>query len=262
MLENYFLEQKFNNNNILTIYYMVKITRKHIFLIIIILAVVGVMSTAAAYTGTGFSHNKTVSDYSSLSIKNILEKYNNTTYKSEASGLCTKVYDGDTIYVEGVGKVRLVGVNTPEKGVQGSEASKYLVEKLCLNKIVHLNIDDSKHSDKYSRTLAVVIIDGKNLNEILLKEGLAEIMYIPPSEFNPHDWANSDTPSSTNQKTSSNSHSNSGEAGTYIGNTNSHKFHTPSCKSVSKMSEKNKITFSSRQAAINQRYSPCNICNP
>ena len=241
---------------------MVKITRNHIFLIIIILAFVGVMSTAVAYTGTGFSHNKTVSDYSSLSIKNILDKYNNTTYKSEASGLCTKVYDGDTIYVEGVGKVRLVGVNTPEKGVKGAEASKYLVEKLCLNRVVHLNIDDSKHHDKYSRTLAVVIVDGKNLNEILLKEGLAEIMFIPPSEFNPHNWANSDTPSSTNQKTTSDSPSGNGQAGTYIGNANSLKFHNPSCKSVPKISDKNKITFSSREEAINKGYSPCKICNP
>ena len=33
--------------------------------------------------------------------------------------------------------------------------------------------------------LAVVIVDGKNVNEMLLKEGLAEVMYMPPSEFYP-----------------------------------------------------------------------------
>ena len=52
-----------------------------------------------------------------------------------------------------------------------------------------LDVDDSKHSDKYGRTLAVVIVDGKNVNEMLLKEGLAEIMYMPPSEFYPYNWA-------------------------------------------------------------------------
>ena len=248
----------FNNNNVLTIYYMLKINRDHIFLIISILMLIGVMSTAVAYTGTGFSHNKTISDYSSLSVSDILDKYNDTDCHSEVSGICTEVYDGDTIYVEGVGKVRLVGVNTPEKGVMGSEASTYLVKKLCLNKEVSLDIDDSKHNDKYGRTLAVVIIDGKNLNEILLNEGLAEIMYIPPSEFYPYDWSNSNTANSP----TSDSSSSAPQDGTYVGNSNTMKFHTPNCPSASKISDRNKVTFSSRDAAINNGYVPCKICNP
>ena len=60
-------------------------------------------------------------------------------------------------------------------------------------KKVGIDFDDSKHSDRYGRTLGVVIVDGKNVNEMLLKEGLAEIMYMPPSEFYPYDWANSNT---------------------------------------------------------------------
>ena len=225
----------------------------------------GVMTTVAAYTGTGFSHDKSVSDYNSLSLNDILSKYSDTNCKAEAKGLCTKVSDGDTITVEGVGKVRLVGVNTPEKGVKGADTSAYFVKKLCLNREVSIDIDDSKHTDKYGRTLAVVIVDGKNLNEMLLKEGLAEIMYMPPSEFYPYNWAGDNTHvagDSSTSTASSSGDSSSGAAGTYIGNANSHKFHYPTCKSVGKMSEKNKVTFSSRDEAINQGYTPCKNCNP
>ena len=242
---------------------MLKLNKHHIFIIFIVLVLVGVMSTAVAYTGTGFSHNKSISDYDSSSLNDILSKYSDTNCKSEAKGLCTHVADGDTITVEGVGKVRLVGVNTPEKGVAGSDTSTYFTKKLCLNREVSLDIDDSKHTDKYGRTLAVVIVDGKNLNEMLLKEGLAEIMYIPPSEFNPYDWAGDNThvasQTSTNKDTSSSS---TNSIGTYIGNLDTHKFHKPSCKYSAKISEKNKVTFSSRDEAINQGYSPCKICNP
>ena len=242
---------------------MIKINRKYLFAVFLILMLAGVMATAAAYTGTGFSHQKTISEYSSQSLNDILSKYADTDCKAEASGICTKVSDGDTIEVEGVGKVRFVGVNTPEKGVEGADTSAYLVKKLCLNREVSLDIDDAKHTDKYGRTLAVVIVDGKNLNEILLKEGLAEIMYMPPSEFYPYNWAGENTTSySHSSTTSSASSDSSAAAGTYIGNSNSHKFHYPTCSSCSKIAEKNKVVFNSRDEAINQGYVPCKNCNP
>lgn len=49
----------------------------------------------------------------------------------------------------------------------------------------------------------------------------------------------------------------------YVLNTNTHKFHVPSCSSVSDMSEKNKYYFSgTRDEAIAQGYEPCKRCNP
>ena len=48
----------------------------------------------------------------------------------------------------------------------------------------------------------------------------------------------------------------------YIGNANTHTFHRPDCSSVARMSDKNKVTFSSREEAINAGYDPCEICNP
>lgn len=245
------------------------ITKKHIFsLLIIFIIAIGAISIASAYTGTGFSHNIPSSKYSDMSASDILNKYSNTNCHVEESAVCTKVVDGDTIYLDNGKKVRFVGVNTPERGVEGYITSKNFVQKLCLNKEVGLDIDDSKHNDKYGRTLAVVIVDGKNLNEMLLKEGLAEIMYMPPSEFYPYDWANGNTPTSSHQTSSSSSdtgssasHSSS-DSGSYVGNANSGKFHVPGCGSVGKMSEKNKVFFSSRSEAINQGYVPCKRCNP
>ena len=49
----------------------------------------------------------------------------------------------------------------------------------------------------------------------------------------------------------------------YVLNKNTHKFHYPSCSSVSKMAEKNKVYFNgTRDQVISQGYSPCNRCNP
>ena len=53
------------------------------------------------------------------------------------------------------------------------------------------------------------------------------------------------------------------QANTYILNTNSKKFHHPDCSSVSKISENNKQVFEgTREALIDDGYSPCGICKP
>ncbi len=104
------------------------------------------------------------------------------------TGTCTKVIDGDTIDVEGVGRIRLVGVNTPERNESGYQNATDFVKEQCLGKEVTVDVDDQKHYDKYNRTLAVVYVNGSNLNQELLQKHYAEVMYIPPSEFDPYSW--------------------------------------------------------------------------
>ncbi|MBQ2654543.1 MAG: thermonuclease family protein [Methanobrevibacter sp.] len=242
-----------------------KITKKHVFsLLVILILAVGALSIASAYTGTGFTHSIPSSKYQDVTASDILSKYNNTDCNVEETATCTEVVDGDTIYLSNGKKVRLVGVNTPERGVEGYITSKVFVQKLCLNKQIGLDIDDSKPTDKYGRTLAVVIVDGKNLNEMLLKEGLAEIMYIPPSEFYPYNWADSSTHISSSHQTSTNANtdSGSGDSGNYIGNSNSGKFHKSTCKWGQKTAEHNRVYFNNRNEAISQGYVPCKVCNP
>lgn len=102
-----------------------------------------------------------------------------------------KIVDGDTIWVDYEERVRLVGINTPELGQAGSlEAKEYVINRI-MNKKIYLDVDDKKQKDEYGRTLAVVLIDGDNLNKELLCKNYAEVMYIPPSEFNPDDWKSS-----------------------------------------------------------------------
>lgn len=131
-----------------------------------------------------------------------------------------------------------------------------------------------KRNDRYGRTLGVVIVGNKNLNEMLLKENLAEIMYMPPSEFYPYNWAptsilyksleKTKTPSTISSpilSTSSSSLSSSNSEN-YVASANANKFHKTTCRWAKKISDYNKITFNNRNEAINQGYQPCKVCNP
>lgn len=105
------------------------------------------------------------------------------TVHYESKGQCLDVIDGDTIRVYGVGKVRLVQVDTPEKTSPDFKIAKKFVEERCLGKTVYLDIDDAEPADKYGRTLAIVYTDTEDINRELLNNDLAEILFIPPSEF-------------------------------------------------------------------------------
>ena len=74
-------------------------------------------------------------------------------------------------------------VDTPEKGEIGFSEAKKFVEERCLGKTVYLDIDDAEPADKYGRTLAIVYTDTEDINRELLNNDLAEILFIPPSEF-------------------------------------------------------------------------------
>lgn len=111
------------------------------------------------------------------------------------NGTIKYVEDGDTIDVifapknkdiRGIQRIRLVGIDAPESDTLEGRKVKELVEKMCLGKAVKLEIDDEKLYDRYYRILAVLNINGLNLNAYLLRERYARPLVILPSEFIPY----------------------------------------------------------------------------
>jgi len=51
-------------------------------------------------------------------------------------------------------------------------------------------------------------------------------------------------------------------AASYVGNSNTKKFHYPNCSSVNKMNPANRVTINSREEATASGYVPCKRCKP
>lgn len=98
-----------------------------------------------------------------------------------------RAVDGDTIkvtYNGNVDTVRYLLIDTPETKkpnscVQpyGEDASKRNKELVNSGKL-QLEFDKGDRRDKYGRLLAYVYVDGKSVQETLLKEGLARVAYV------------------------------------------------------------------------------------
>jgi micrococcal nuclease len=108
------------------------------------------------------------------------------------SGYVKNVVDSDTVDVHfnicGIQRLRLVGINAPDMDEEGYEEAKEFVNKTCMWEEVKLDVDDMRQYDTQYRILAVVYVNETNVNEKMVREGYAEVMYIPPSEFDPYEW--------------------------------------------------------------------------
>lgn len=93
-------------------------------------------------------------------------------------------HDGDTLTVsinDKKEKIRLLGIDTAEmqQGYWGKEAKKY-TEKLTKGKNIDIETDIQAR-DKYGRLLAYVYVDGKFLNNELIKNGYAQLLTYTPN---------------------------------------------------------------------------------
>ena len=96
-----------------------------------------------------------------------------------------RVTDGDTVRLVGLGRVRLIGVDTPEVfgGAEcyGREASAFVKRLLPPGRRVRYRVGVEPR-DRYGRLLAYVWLeDGRFLNLLLADEGYALPLTIPPN---------------------------------------------------------------------------------
>jgi micrococcal nuclease len=104
----------------------------------------------------------------------------------DSSARVTRVVDGDTIRLDGLGPVRLIGIDTPEvfggRECFGRKASAFAKRSLAPGAVVHYRLGVEQR-DRYGRALAYVYLpDGRLFNELLAERGYATPLTIPPND--------------------------------------------------------------------------------
>lgn len=89
-------------------------------------------------------------------------------------GKVVKIADGDSFTLLTDGKmqvrVRMHGIDAPEKGQAYSQVSKQYLSNIIFNQKVTVEVNSR---DKYRRVVGMVFVGDKNINETMLSEGLA-----------------------------------------------------------------------------------------
>jgi micrococcal nuclease len=101
-----------------------------------------------------------------------------TELSSEREALVERVIDGDTIELRGGKRVRLLGIDSPEKKQYYCEEATERLRQLVEGKDVGLE-KDATNRDKYGRLLRYVYVDGVFVNLEMVKEGYAVLFTTP-----------------------------------------------------------------------------------
>ncbi len=201
------------------------------------------------------------------------------------SGKVISIKDGDTIeilYKNKAERIRLFGVDCPEKNQDYGSKARQFTADLVFNKTVKADI---KNKDMYGRSVAEIILpDGQSLNRELVKKGyawhykeyskdetLAELENQARAQKKGL-WASAQPQApwefrkeQKSGKVKSPTVNKPGielTSGAFVASKNSKKFHRSICTWAKKIDKKNRIYFNRSVDAKNQGYEPCEECKP
>ncbi len=177
----------------------------------------------------------------------------------------TKVIDGDTVELTGGERLRLLFIDTPERGEPYYDSASALVTALALGKFGDLRFGKRKR-DGYGRLLATLFIDTININRELLHRGFANLYLFPDNLKD----------SSVNRQVLELLEAQRealtakrglwsierSEEKRYVTTRRSLRFHRPSCRMIRNHAEAGLRVFDHREQALSEGLSPCRVCRP
>jgi endonuclease YncB( thermonuclease family) len=196
----------------------------------------------------------------------------------EWSGFCVGIADGDTITVLKDGreriKIRLYGIDCPESGQDYGTRARQMAGNLAYQKTVSITPVDT---DRYGRTVGLVVVDGVLVNRALVESGMAWVysrycrigecaewrdleeaarkarrgLWEQPSPVPPWERRRGHRASAPQEAP---------RIIRYHGNISNRIFHREVCKFYN-CSDCTAV-FPSRDAAVQAGYRPCRVCKP
>jgi endonuclease YncB( thermonuclease family) len=106
---------------------------------------------------------------------------------ANSRAVVTQVVDGDTVVIESGSHVRLIGVDTPERGTCGYEAATGALRRMVEGRtVVLVNPGSVQDRDTYGRLLRFVDVGGRDAGLAEIQAGLAVARYDSQDGYDPH----------------------------------------------------------------------------
>jgi len=108
------------------------------------------------------------------------------TISQGETGTVSAVVDGDTIDVRGIGRIRIIGIDTPAQDQCGYEKAGEVLSSMVLGKTVSLVPGAQDDRDRYDRLLRYVEVAGTDTGLSMIEQGLAIARYDSRDGYGAH----------------------------------------------------------------------------
>jgi micrococcal nuclease len=173
-----------------------------------------------------------------------------------------RVIDGDTMELRGGDRVRLLAIDTPEKGEPLYDEATRLLRRLTLDQAATLEYANQRR-DRYGRLLGYVYVDTLFVNKTIIDSGYAYVYLFDDNELTSEPvrkllnaqrsamdrrvglWSLRFTPETR-----------------YINTEGSFRLHRPGCRSLGALKPGGYQEFTTREEGLVLGLSPCRNCKP
>ena len=106
---------------------------------------------------------------------------------ADSRAVVTQVVDGDTVVIDSGKRVRLIGVDTPERDTCGFAAATAAMRRMVEERtVVLVNPDSVQDLDTYGRLLRFVDVGGRDAGLAQIRSGLGEARYDSRDGYDEH----------------------------------------------------------------------------
>ena len=106
---------------------------------------------------------------------------------ADSRAVVTQVVDGDTVVIDSGRRVRLIGVDTPERDTCGFAAATAAMRRMVEERtVVLVNPDSVQDLDTYGRLLRFVDVGGRDAGLAQIRSGLGTARYDSRDGYDEH----------------------------------------------------------------------------
>jgi len=173
-----------------------------------------------------------------------------------------KIQDGDSVELLGGDRLRLLSVDTPEKGELFFEEACQFLAELTLGKTARIEFAGQRR-DKYGRLLGYLYIDSIFVNREILVNGLGYLYLFKDTELDrPETKELLMAQRAAMQKSVGLWSVERAQEDYYLAVPGSFRFHRPGCSAAKRFKPGHHRTFDTREEALYEGLSPCRRCKP
>jgi len=173
-----------------------------------------------------------------------------------------RVLDGDSVELQGGDRLRLLAVDTPEKGQRLYDEAMRFLDSLTIGQKANITYA-GRRRDRYGRLLGFLYIDTLFINRLILQNGLGYLYLFRDTEINSPEIrgllrAQRDA---IENKVGLHGIERTPEE-YYVAMQGSFRYHRPGCRAVRDLKPGTYRIFETREEALYEGLSPCRNCRP